>query len=298
MLRYIREHLRVRTLFYVLIVVAVLTASFIFHRERASYNSDWHTVKYTNTKSLPDDIVNIKDTKERKDLFIRLLLPLILKANEDIKRQRDTIERIQKKNKLSKKDKRTLESLATQYRIDNITAKDSMAVISELLLRIDVIPVSLVLAQAAKESGWGSSRFARQGNNIFGLRTLSNNGIVPFYRGTDRVFKISLFDDLQSCVNFYMFTINTHPAYEELRYIRSAMARPSVCTLQAHSYDSIALAQGLNRFSERGSVYAKEIQDLIKHNRLERYDRCKLTHRMGIWGFKQGLKWLKDLFRG
>lgn len=286
----IKPHLKIRIVFYVLIVVAVLTAFFIFYRGYESYSVKWSTIEYTNTKSLPDDIVNIKDIEERRGLFIRVMLPLILKANKDIEEDRDRIERMmKKKSRLSRKDRMALEGLAAQYLIDNITAKDDIELIQELLLRVDVLPASLVLAQAAKESGWGSSRFVRQANNVFGLRTLSGDGIIPFYRDGDDVFKVSIFRDLQSCVRFYMWTINTHPAYEELRYIRDAMAMP---------YDSIVLAKGLSKYSERGEVYVKEIQDLITHNKLKRYDRYRIADSMGAWMFKYVPKRLKKCVEG
>jgi Bax protein len=286
----IKSHLRARVLFYILIVVTVSTAFFIFYREYESYNVRWVTIEYTSTKSLPGNIVNIKDMRERRYLFIRVMLPLILKANKDIEEDRDRIERMmKKKSRLAKKDKVALKDLAAQYFIDNITAKDDIELIHELLLRVDILPASLALAQAAKESGWGSSRFARQANNVFGLRTLSGDGMIPFYRDGDDVFKMSIFRDLQSCVRFYMRTINTHPAYEELRYIRDAMAMP---------YDSIVLAKGLSKYSERGEVYVKEIQDLITHNRLKRYDRYRLADSMGAWMFKHVPKRLKKCVRG
>jgi len=287
---YIKSHLRVRTLVYILIVGSIFTAFFMFYRGYKSYNVNWSTIEWTNTKSLPDDIVDIKDIEESRALFIRVMLPLILKANKDIEEDRDRIERMmKKKSRLSRKDRMALEGLAAQYLIDNITAKDDIELIHELLLRVDILPASLVLAQAAKESGWGSSRFARQANNVFGLRTLSGDGIIPFYRDGDDVFKVSVFRDLQSCVRFYMRTINTHLAYEELRYIRDAMAMP---------YDSIVLAKGLSKYSERGEVYVKEIQDLITHNKLKRYDRYRLADSMGAWMFKYMPKRLKKCVEG
>ncbi|MEA3222639.1 MAG: glucosaminidase domain-containing protein, partial [Thermodesulfobacteriota bacterium] len=279
-----------RTLFYILIVGSIFAAFFMFYRGYESYNVKWSTIEWTNTKSLPDDIVDIKDIEERKALFIRVMLPLILKANKDIEKDRDRIERMmRKKSRLSRRDRMALEGLAAQYLIDNITAKDDIELIHELLLRVDILPASLVLAQAAKESGWGTSRFARQANNVFGLRTLSGDGIVPFYRDGDDVFRVSVFRDLQSCVRFYMRTINTHLAYEELRYIRDVMATP---------YDSIVLAKGLSKYSERGEVYVKEIQDLITHNKLERYDRYRLEDSMGTWMFKYVPKRLKKCVEG
>ena len=91
----------------------------------------------------------------------------------------------------------------------------------ELLKRVNVLPVSLILAQAAIESGWGTSRFCLEGNNIFGLRTSSGYGMVPKGRRSEEEFTVSVFNDLQSCIDYYMWNINTNPQYEELRYIRS-----------------------------------------------------------------------------
>ena len=139
--------------------------------------------------------------------------------------------------------------------------------VEELLLRVDVLPNSLILAQAAIESGWGTSRFALEGNNLFGLRSLSGYGMVPKERNQGKVFKVSRFKDLQSSIDYYLWNINSHPKYDELRQIRSSETYP---------YDPFNLARGLYHYSEIGEEYVQMVIWLIEYNNLQEYDSYRL----------------------
>ncbi len=140
--------------------------------------------------------------------------------------------------------------------------------IAALLLRVDVVPASLIVAQAAKESGWGTSRFAIQGNNYFGIWCFYQGcGLKPLRREANRTHEVASFDSVEQGVRYYVRTINTHVAYRELREMR-AEARKSRQSLQGEQ-----LANGLVRYSERGIAYVREVQSMIRDNNLQRFTR-------------------------
>lgn len=235
----------------------------MFPGEHAATYED--VVSYTYTPSIPDEYFEIHDVPARKQYLIDILLPLVLKANAKISRQRDTLIRIKESPSwFTQQDREIIEDLAEKYRVST-SSYDTM--IDELLARVDVLPVSLVLAQAAIESGWGTSRFAVEGNNLFGLRTLGGYGMIPKELDEGGSIKVSVFKDLQASVDYYLWTINTHPEYEELRQIRSRNSRP---------LDPLALAQGLSSYSEIGQDYIDQIVGVIEYNQLQDYDIYKL----------------------
>lgn len=219
------------------------------------------SVEYIQTPSLPETFFEIQDVPKRKQCLIDILLPLVLKANSKVLQMRRSLEHI--KNTplwLTEKEKRLIEKLAEEYRVEPGSYKD---MVDELLIRVDVLPASLMLAQAAVESGWGTSRFVREGNNLFGLRSLSGYGMVPKERSQGKSFKVSRFKDLQASIDFYLWTINTHKKYEELRKIRSTSPYP---------YDPVVIAEGLRHYSEKGDEYVETIVNLMDYNNLRQYD--------------------------
>lgn len=140
--------------------------------------------------------------------------------------------------------------------------------VKELMRRVDVIPTSLVLAQAANESGWGTSRFAREGNNIFGQWCFDEGcGLVPNQRGEDASHEVRAFASVDAAVRAYFRNLNTHPSYEDLRTLRASMR------MQGLPLNSMVLARGLTRYSERGMDYVEELQDMIRINDLRERDR-------------------------
>jgi Bax protein len=232
---------------------------------KPSHTINEDTTSYTHIPSIPEEFLDIDDIRERKQYLIDILLPLVLKANDKIAEQREALMRIKKSSYwFSKKEKLFLEKLARKYRVEK-GEYDNM--VEDLLVRVDVLPVSLVLAQAAIESGWGTSRFAIEGNNLFGLRTLSGNGMVPMQQDQGKVFKVSMFKDLQSSIDYYLLNINSHPKYKELRQIRAQSSFP---------YNSIELAQGLRHYSEMGYEYVERVIWLIEYNHLQSYDTYRL----------------------
>jgi Bax protein len=222
-------------------------------------------IEYQYTASMLDRLALIDDVQERKQYLIEILLPLVLRANERILQQRLVIETLKNKlPNLTPSEKQILISYSTMYLVES-NSYERMA--RELLKRVNVLPVSLIIAQAAIESGWGTSRFCLQGNNIFGLRTTSRYGMAPKDRRDVEDFTLSVFDDLQSCIDYYIWNINTNPQYEQLRYIRSLSQPP---------YDSFALAQGLRNYSEMGTEYVRRVELLISYNALKSYDGYRL----------------------
>lgn len=142
----------------------------------------------------------------------------------------------------------------------------------ELVRRVDVIPTSLVLAQAANESGWGTSRFAREGNNIFGQWCFDEGcGLVPNKRGEDASHEVRAFASVDAAVRAYFRNLNTHPSYEDLRTLRASMR------MQGLPLNSMVLARGLTRYSERGMDYVEELQAMIRVNELRERDRVFLS---------------------
>ena len=157
--------------------------------------------------------------------------------------------------------------LAITYSVDTEAANDQ-ALVNELLLRIDVIPTSLVLAQAANESAWGTSRFALEANNIFGQWCFEEGcGIIPNRRAAGATHEVKSFDTIEASIEGYFLNINSHHLYAGFRQERARLRR------LGRRLDSIVLAQGLDRYSERGKSYVDEVQTLIQQNNLAQRDR-------------------------
>jgi Bax protein len=223
--------------------------------------------------ALPTDLAKVVPTKRRKALFIGSVLPLVLIANEELRKLRARVEalrsRLEQGDPLSRADESWLERVATRFGAR--AGRDLTA----LLRRVDEVPVSLALAQSIEESGWGTSRFARQGNALFGQRTWSKtvSGVVPAdYRGT-RSFRVRSYMNLMGAVRAYMHNLNSHAAYRELRALRAeqrAAGRP---------VDGYALAGSLGRYSERGEAYIEQLRGLMRANRLAALDRARLPGR-------------------
>ena len=163
---------------------------------------------------------------------------------------------------LSVTEQETLNEFALQYRLQD-SELSPVDLVDELLVRVDIIPVSLALAQAATESAWGTSRFAREGNNIFGQWCFDEGcGLVPGQRADDASHEVKSFATVEASIRAYFRNLNTNPSYAYLRELRAQMR------IKDKPLDSRALAQGLLRYSERGHVYISEIHDIIRINDL------------------------------
>lgn len=219
---------------------------------------------------LPSDLKEVPDTDTRKSIFLRTILPLVLQSNREILAERRRLFAAKRLVDAGKAPAVSeiiwLEQLAEKYK----TSADDM---DRLIRRVDVVPVALALAQAVEESGWGSSRFARLGNAIFGqYTTLDDHGIIPKQAGSDPDFKIKAFPDLLSGIRSYMRNLNIHPAYAGLRRKRSEIRAAGQKPVGR------ALAVTLTGYSERGFDYVKTLHLIIDANDLsELEERARLA---------------------
>jgi Bax protein len=224
---------------------------------------------------LPDDFDTITDSAERKRRFEALVVPLARRENRRLASLRHRVSnlvgRLDHGRKLAAKDTAWLERMARDYRVTGSLSK-AAAARAELLEKVDIVPVSLTLAQAANESAWGQSRFAREGQNLFGIWTYDpDKGIVPRNRADGATHLVRRFDDLSEAVRFYMHTLNSHPAYAKLRKIR-AQLRAAGETVAGSE-----LAAGLARYSARGEAYVRDIKSMIADNGLDHYDSLQVA---------------------
>lgn len=217
--------------------------------------------------ALPSGLGELRDVRLKKRSFIRLVLPLILESNNRIQAKREHLQALARKPVLRNVDRAWLAELAGDYDLDPETPE----LIEELLLRVDTVPVSLAIAQSITESGWGTSRFARNGRALYGQRTWSRGGgLVPKLRREGENYEVKAFRSLLESVEAYMRNLNTHPAYEDLRFIRAeyrAMGK------RASGY---ALAAGLDRYAETGMQYVEELRMLMRVNRLSDFEAAVL----------------------
>ena len=220
-------------------------------------------VKPVALDSFPREIKMIENTKERKEFFIQIVLPLILQENNKIRLERKRLFSIINKNNNTVLEKKWLNKKYKQY---GIPSKD----LSTLKIRMDQVPVSLALAQAAKETGWGTSRFAQEGNALFGQWTWSGEGLKPKEADENKGHKVMKFNVLQASVRAYQRNLNTHKTYKEFRLARAKL-RDS-----GEPLDSIILSQYLDEYAETGKQYVQILQKIIKQNNLKDFDNAKL----------------------
>ena len=212
---------------------------------------------------LPSELKMMVNTKKRKEFFIQIVLPLIIKENNIIKKDRRTLFDIINKSNNTNLELSWLEKKYKQY---GIKSKD----LSSLKIRMDEIPVSLAIAQAAKETGWGTSRFAQEGNALFGQWTWSGEGLKPKDAKEGENHKVMKFNILQASVRAYQRNLNTHSTYKNFRKARAEF-RDSKKPL-----DSIELSKYLNKYAETGNQYVEILQKIIMQNKLQDFDDAKL----------------------
>ena len=212
---------------------------------------------------LPDEIKKIENTKKRKEFFIQIVLPLIIKENHNIKLDRKTLFTIINKSNNTASEINWLEKKYKQY---GVKSKD----LSTLKIRMDEIPVSLAIAQAAKETGWGTSRFAQEGNALFGQWTWSGEGLKPKQADEGKGHKVMKFNVLQASVRAYQRNLNTHSTYREFRKARAEFRDLN------KPLDSMELSKYLNKYAETGNQYVEVLQKIIEQNNLKDFDDAKL----------------------
>jgi len=224
---------------------------------------DTKLVKPIDIGLLPNEIKNIGNTKKRKDMFIKIVLPLIVKENNKIRVDRKRLFIILNKNSNTDIEKKWLEKKYKQYG----ARKNDL---STLKVRMDEIPVSLAIAQAAKETGWGTSRFALKGNALFGQWTWSGEGLKPKNADKGKDHKVMKFHSLQLSVRAYLRNLNTHSTYRNLRKARTELRNKN------KPLDSLILSKHLDKYAETGSQYIEVIQKIIEQNNLKDFDEARL----------------------
>ena len=220
-------------------------------------------VKPISLTFLPEEMKQIENVKKRKDLFIKIILPLVIQENNFIKMDRKRLFSILNKSKNSKAEQKWLNSKFKQYGVVNNN-------LSTLKIRMDETPISMTIAQAAKETGWGTSRFAQEGNALFGQWTWSGEGIKPLAAEEDTKHKVMKFRVLQASVKAYQRNLNTHSSYRNFRNARAELRD------EGKKLDSMVLSVYLDKYAETGKEYVKILQKIIKQNGLTDFDDAKL----------------------
>ncbi len=224
---------------------------------------DTKLVKPVEIGLLPNEIKTIGNTKKRKNMFIKIVLPLIVKENNKIRIDRKRLFKILSKNSNTDIENKWLEKKYKQY---GVRQND----LSTLKIRMDEIPVSLAIAQAAKETGWGTSRFALKGNALFGQWTWSGDGLKPKNSEKGEEHKVMKFHNLQLSVRAYLRNLNTHSSYKNLRKARTELRNRN------KQLDSIVLSNHLDKYAETGTEYIEVLQKIILQNNLKDFDEARM----------------------
>ena len=214
--------------------------------------------------------------ENKKRLFFRASAPLILRANELIMVDRNRLKDIRSTDKknaaISEKDRSWILKLAKVYKVDAEDGQVTSTVIDALWKKVDIVPASLALAQAAEESGWGTSRFAAEGNAVYGQWTWGSNAITPEKQRKELGnYGIASFETLQQSICAYMLNLNTHNAYASLREKRAELREKD------EKITGNILAGQLTKYSERGEEYVKSLRSLMEYNKLGPTDEAYLS---------------------
>ena len=220
-------------------------------------------VKPIYLTKLPKDLNSLGSTKLKRELFIKIILPLILDENSKITNDREKLFKILNKNFNTAGERVWLKRRFKEYKIDD---QD----LSKLKMRMDIIPVSIALAQAANESGWGTSRFALEGNALFGQWTWSKKGISPKNKDPNKTHKILQFQILKASVRAYKNNLNTHKAYQEFREERAKIRENN------ETIDGLKLTKYLKNYAQIGEKYVAILEDIINKNSLTDFDSANL----------------------
>ena len=213
---------------------------------------------------LPKDLDKIRSVTRKKETFLQIVLPLVVAENEKIENDREYLFKIITDND-SEEKRLWLSKKFREYKVQDQS-------ISELIEKIDIVPTSIALAQAAKESGWGTSRFALEGNAIFGQWTFNGVGIEPLEKDDDKTHKILKFPILRASVKAYITNLNTHPSYkgfrEKRQEARDRNKKPS----------GIDLIDELESYAETGKEYTKILKQIIEQNNLEEFEPVTINN--------------------
>ena len=234
-------------------------------------NYDLNKVRYEKTvkpiyfTQFPKDLDEIQSVRLKKETFIKIVLPLVVAENEKILDDRYKLKKILSRKNTSDEDKQWLRQKFLEYKVKKMN-------VDELELKMDIIPASIALAQAAKESGWGTSRFALEGNAIFGQWTWNGKGIEPLMKDKSKNHKILRFPILRASVKAYKNNLNTHKSYSKFREKRRSLRKKN------KKINGLALTDTLENYAETGSEYTKILEQIITQNRLMDFEPVKLAN--------------------
>ena len=228
-------------------------------------------VKPVYFTKLPKDLKTLGNTEKKKELFIQIVLPLILAENEKILEDREKLFKMLEKSFNSIGERVWLKRRFKEYKIDDSD-------LAELKTRMDIIPASLAIAQAAIESGWGTSRFALEGNALFGQWTWGKKGIEPKQKDSKKKFKILNFQILRASVRAYKNNLNTNNGYKEFREARALLRQHD------EKISGLKLAKYLFRYAATGKEYTTSLEKSIKVNSLDDFDEARLLTAKGVKG--------------
>ena len=223
-------------------------------------------------KSIPTDFKQVKDIKIKKTIFIQLMLPIIIAEQKHLRQQRFIAQQLLKdKQQITQSEVANWFSrIKKEYRINSQLSFHQQK--TELLNRLDELPLTLILAQAAIESAWGTSRFAIEGNSLFGQWTFSGkNGLTPKNRSEGKTHQVKAFPSLQASIRSYLKNINRNTAYKELRDERKKMR------MENKKLDAFKLAEGLHRYSQKGTEYVKIIHRLLNTSEFKNLENIQRT---------------------
>ncbi len=228
--------------------------------------------------NVPRELVRMKDVRMKKELFLSSLLPPVLKVNEIIRQDRKKLKKmilnITLGMDISEIDYYWLTRKLSQYRVQVNDIQDFVTrtgeIFEELLNKMNIIPPELALAQAAQESGWGTSRFAQQGNALYGQWTWGEGcGMVPQQRDEGKTHRMKCFKNIIEAVDSYMLNLNTHRAYKALRHERRAFR-------DDQEINVFPLVETLVNYSEEGPEYVEKIKNIIRVNKLSDFKDARL----------------------
>jgi Bax protein len=221
------------------------------------------------------DFAAIDDIEERKATFFNYLTPYIVALNDEMLELREQVELMSARavaGSLTEEDRVEIRRLVEIYEVPDDNSFSDYYHLQMLLERIDVIPISLVLAQAANESAWGTSRFTKEGLNFFGEWCYDDGcGIVPERRRMGATHEVQAFASVEASVRSYFMNLNTFPAYDEFRELRESLRHSGLVI------DGITLSAGLDSYSERGEHYIEELQSIIYYNDLHELDYLAIS---------------------
>ncbi len=248
-------------------------AAIILQPEPSDTPTDFSTEGVIGAPKLPQNIPDFSsmvNIAEKKASFFDFLSPYVEIVNQNILIQRQRLIRFREKiisgSMLNRNEMNYLSSLRVEYKLEN-EVLNTLNLIDRLLRRVDIIPNSLALAQAANESAWGTSRFAREGNNFFGQWCFTNGcGMIPSRRLIGANHEVRRFNSVFDSVESYIMNLNTFPSYQKLRDLRLEVRQGG------RTIDGISLSEGLGTYSSRGVEYIVELQSMIYSNNLLKLD--------------------------